>query len=198
MKTTLTLLLLILSFTMFAQTQFVRTDEMTLHTNVQFDEESKLYSIENEVGTFGQIIDTLYLTANDTIVDTIQSLKNLKPGNYRARFTDNMGNTIENIGWILIDGHELEELKPKLVKVYPNPMRQFMVVEYDVPIRQDFSITIVNTENGQTVASTQIDPYNRKVIIKTNNLQRGKYMVCLIDGTGVIARKKTIKLKNNS
>lgn len=206
MKKILTFLMsLVLSLTLFSQAQVIRTDScgdtddgMTMFTWVDYNEETKDYTIRNTVISKVPIIDTIYYTCHDTIQDTLQSLTNIPPGVYRSKFVNDSGCTIENEGWIWIDGHELIDVEPIILKVYPNPFVRTLVVRYDVPIMSNYFLVITSVSNYAYEYHRQLlDPYTRQVSIDCSMLPRGQYVIRVINLGEVVDRKKVIKFRDN-
>jgi len=193
MKKLLVLLFVLISSVCFSQEQEVKTDSchgqpgLKLKTTVVYNKKKKDYTINNKVEG-GKIIDTIYLTVNGLNVDTIKTLKNIQSGNYRSRFIDERGCTIENIGWIYIDGHELNEIEPKITKCFPIPFKNNLNIEYDIPTTDKYYIFFSGVK-------TELDPLQTTIKIDTKKISVGVYIVQLLKYNEIVGEYKIMKLK---
>lgn len=199
----LLLITLLFSFNIKSQNTLVQTISndscgnykgIAMKTFVKFNKKTKDYSIINELSYNSSLIDSILLTVNGDDVDTIKSFNNINPGNYRVRYIDNRGCTVENKGWIYIDGMELNNIKPSIIKCYPNPLSTILTIEYEIPNYETYFVQIRSFELNYIVAKYELSKSEYSMTINTSNFKRGKYQIELLNKTEVFDSKKLIKI----
>jgi hypothetical protein len=74
------------------------------------------------------------------------------------------------------------------VKIYPNPCKTSTTVE--VPMEEEFSLTIINTY-GQIIQS--VPSINNRYVVNTANYPKGLYFFVLQNANGKITKKVVVQ-----
>ncbi|MTI19626.1 T9SS type A sorting domain-containing protein, partial [Fulvivirga sp. RKSG066] len=88
--------------------------------------------------------------------------------------------------------YDSEDLK--INDVYPNPVSEFAIVDYNVLNREIEAKILIHNVLGSVVGEYQLPPLENKVTIKTEDLNPGVYFYTLyIDNDGIMTRKLIIR-----
>ena len=80
------------------------------------------------------------------------------------------------------------ENRPIVVSVYPNPMKERTVFEFNNPNKEECALVIFDNSGKKVVTEKEI--FNNKIFVKRNNLNAGIYFYSLIKNNKVIATGK--------
>jgi len=81
------------------------------------------------------------------------------------------------------------------VKVYPNPAKDFVTIEYDLCGKKGNSIINIADQSGKQVKSISVIKIQDQILVETKGLISGTYFVQLIESGKMIASCKFVIIK---
>jgi hypothetical protein len=84
--------------------------------------------------------------------------------------------------------------KNEYLKIFPNPTKDYMIIEYSIPtsgLLNETYILLVNNK-GVLIKSLLLNEVRNTVVVNTSELLPGIYMVSLVNGNAIIGNKKLV------
>lgn len=111
---------------------------------------------------------------------SIDELNELDAGYYRTKVTDSKGCTMENVGWVEIK--DVDVADKLYLKIYPNPANIYVIAEYKINERTEYTFKITRYDHSLEVVYSQIlDPSLNKLELMVNQFEPGTYFVTISD-----------------
>ena len=145
---------------------------------------------------FGTYYD--YFTGDSLMVDSIFTLLPLQPGEYRMYTSVKLETPQIGTG---IPGGGKAGNRPGRLRIYPNPARDVLHVELEVPERSrntdDLSLEMFDSF-GRSLRTSAIPSRESRHTVDISGLPEGIYFLIVADDKGMIASGKFIKLSSFS
>jgi hypothetical protein len=89
-----------------------------------------------------------------------------------------------------IKHHVIQAKKNDLINVYPNPCKNYIILDYNVPENTNFCNNIKLTDlQGRSLRQIELTDFKNQIILPVTNLPDGIYLIQLFTGNQL----KTIK-----
>ena len=118
----------------------------------------------------------------------INNLNNLDVGYYRTRTTDNVGCTMETVGWVEVKDVDVAD-KIYLLE-YPNPIDKYAIILYKV-YDDNHNLRIASMSTYETIYDINLDQMGNKLEIETSTWLDGTYIIYIYNGRRI---KKSVKV----
>jgi len=125
----------------------------------------------------------------------IEDFDDLDAGYYRVRVIDSVGCTMETEGWVEVK--DVDVADKIYLKVYPNPMHIYGIVEYKVSPNKTYVLKFINLSTLEIVYESELNPYENKLDILTKDFENGFYRINIYE-SGISKYKigETIKINH--
>jgi len=80
-----------------------------------------------------------------------------------------------------------------ILKLYPNPATEYLVMEYFLPYKSVSAIATVTNTSGLNIENLLINPSGNQKILDLRKYKPGTYLIRLISGGKVLETKKFVK-----
>jgi len=126
------------------------------------------------------------------VLDSLQ-ISNLKAGEYSVSITDAMNCSFYDI-FTIASSVGYDERNATDISVYPNPTRDAVTIEYELPTGISSANLFIINSAGQTVKTYRISSVVNRVNLDLSGLSPGNYFYQISGPNGAIGTKKLIKL----